>query len=48
MTTTPGLYKGVIDGFKTIAAKEGPAALFRGIALGVVAQLICPANVQSP
>ena len=32
MTTTPGLYKGVIDGFKTIAAKEGPAALFRGIA----------------
>ena len=32
LTTTPGLYKGVLDGFRTIAAKEGTAALFKGIA----------------
>ena len=32
ITTTPGVYKGVLDGFRTIVAKEGFPALFKGIA----------------
>jgi len=31
MTTTPGLYNGVADGFRKIYSKEGTAGLFKGL-----------------
>eukprot|EP00658_Telonema_sp_P-2_P013151 TRINITY_DN14987_c0_g1_i1.p1 TRINITY_DN14987_c0_g1~~TRINITY_DN14987_c0_g1_i1.p1 ORF type:complete len:304 (-),score=73.06 TRINITY_DN14987_c0_g1_i1:67-846(-) len=32
MTTTPGLYKGMVDGFQKILTQEGSKALFKGLA----------------
>ena len=31
LTTTPGVYKGLLDGLKTIVQREGAQALFKGL-----------------